>query len=84
MYDCPLGVDSLKDTGFDQIDDPFSPAPHAATGWLTTRARVTPGSIVRLRFAIWDSADGNLDSTVLIDDFHWSFEDTGGTSPRPR
>jgi hypothetical protein len=84
MYECPLGVDSLKDTGFELVDDPFSRAPHAATGWLTTRAKVTPGSIVRLRFAIWDSSDGNLDSTVLIDDFHWSSQDSAGTSPRPR
>lgn len=84
MYDCPLGVESLKDTGFDLIDDPFSPAPHAATGWLVTRAKVKPGSIIRLRFAIWDSSDGNLDSTVLIDDFHWSVDENGGTEPRPR
>lgn len=83
-YACALGPDTLKDTGFDTGDDPFSPAPHAATGWLTTKARVTPGALVRLRFAVWDSADGNLDSTVLLDDFRWSVSTDVGTTPRPR
>lgn len=84
LYDCPLGPSSLSGTGFDTVDDPFSPAPHGATGWLVTRAPVTPGSLVRMRFAVWDSADGNLDSTVLLDDFHWSAAEGAGTEPRPR
>jgi hypothetical protein len=83
-YDCPLGVADLKDTGFDGYDDPFSAAPHAATGWLVTKAPVVPGAIVKLRLAIWDSSDGNLDSTVLLDDFKWKAEVGQGTIPRPR
>jgi hypothetical protein len=83
-YECPLGPLSLKGTGFDEVDDPFSPAPHGATGWLVTRANVVPGSVMRVRFAVWDSADGNLDSTVLLDDFRWSAAEGAGTEPRPR
>jgi hypothetical protein len=84
-FDCPLGTAELEGTGFDVVDHPSSPAPHAATGWLVTKAPVTPGSTIRLRLAIWDSADGNLDSTVLLDDFRWSTTDGDGvTEPRPR
>lgn len=83
-YDCPLGPDTLVGTGFDGVDDPFSPAPHAATGWLVTKSPVVPGTVARLRFAVWDSSDGNLDSTVLLDDFKWSPGEGAGTAPRPR
>jgi len=71
-FPCELGVASLEGTGFD------APAPgalsHAATGWLVTHAPVEPGSIITLRFAIWDSGDHILDSTVLIDNFQWGTE----------
>jgi hypothetical protein len=80
-YTCPLGTSSLTGTGFDTVSDDYSPAPHAATGWLTTWAPVQPGTVIRLRFAIWDSSDGNLDSTVLVDRFTWSTEDQRGTKP---
>ncbi len=75
-FPCPLGPDSLSGTGFEG---------HAATGWLTTSAPVTPASEITLRFAIWDSGDGALDSTVLIDDFKFSVEgaDTAQTKPTP-
>jgi hypothetical protein len=46
----------------------------AATGWLHTTAPVEGGSIITLRFAIWDSGDGILDSLALIDNFAWSVE----------
>jgi hypothetical protein len=46
----------------------------AATGWLHTTAPVEGGSIITLRFAIWDSGDGILDSLALIDNFNWSIE----------
>jgi hypothetical protein len=73
-FPCPLGEDTLTSTGFSD---------HAATGWLTTAAPVKGGSEITLRFAIWDSGDGVLDSTVLLDDFKWSVEgaDTAQTKP---
>lgn len=45
---------------------------NAATGWLQTSAPSEAGTIITLRFAIWDSGDGILDSVVLIDKFEWS------------
>lgn len=65
QYDCPLGPAGLEGTGFEG---------KGATGWLQTTAPVDPGSIINLRFTIWDSGDAILDSLVLIDDFQWSIE----------
>ena len=73
-FDCPLGTDPLQGTGFEG---------HAGTGWLTTSAPVDPGSEITLRFAIWDSGDGALDSTVLIDDFKFSVEEAGTAQTKP-
>jgi hypothetical protein len=61
---CKGSVD-LAGTGFEG---------HAASAWLRSLSPVTPGSIINLRFAIWDSTDGVLDSTVVIDDFRWRAE----------
>ena len=47
---------------------------NAATGWLLTSAPALNGTIITLRFAIWDSGDAILDSLVLIDNFQWSEE----------
>ncbi len=81
-FTCPLGQTPLKNTGFDNA----LTGPHAATGWLTTSAPVTGGTEITLRFAIWDSGDGNLDSTVLLDNFKWSVDPTSGavTAPVPK
>ena len=43
-----------------------------ATGWLTTTGNVTPGEIMTLRIAIWDTSDTDLDSLVALDNFKWS------------
>jgi hypothetical protein len=67
-FACSLGRDQLTGTGFD--DSPLDPFNSAATGWLVTTAPLaSPGDPVTLLFAIWDSGDGVLDSTVLIDNF---------------
>lgn len=42
------------------------------TGWLTTSGNVTPGEIMKLRIAIWDTSDEMLDSLAAIDAFTWS------------
>jgi hypothetical protein len=63
-FACPLGPSQLSGTGFDQGTN------SAATGWLETAAPIEqPGQNITLHFAIWDSGDGVLDSTVLIDNF---------------
>ena len=43
-----------------------------STDWLHTRAPVTPGETIKLRFMIFDKGDGILDSAVLIDNFRWT------------
>lgn len=57
------------------------------TSWLETRAPVEPGSEVTIRFAIWDTGDQQLDSTVLIDHFRWIANGgtvQTGTQPVPK
>ncbi len=74
-FACPKGAGELLGTGFDaQMNG------SAATGWLETRAAVPPSSDITLQFAIWDSGDGVLDSTVLIDNFQFHTEALGPTS----
>jgi hypothetical protein len=77
-FTCPLGTSQLQGTGFetDLFGDPVDNS--AATGWLQTTAPVEPGSTIKLRFAVWDSGDGVLDSTVLLDNFTWDAK--GGTT----
>lgn len=67
-FACAKGTSQLGGTGFEG---------HAATGWLKTSVAVTePGKDVTVRFAVWDSGDGVLDSTVLVDDFQFEIADT--------
>jgi hypothetical protein len=66
---CPLGVGDLAGTGFDVWHTGVGPA--GATRWLKTQAPVQPGSVITLRFAIWDAGNSEFDSTVLVDNFQW-------------
>ncbi|MCA9582421.1 MAG: putative metal-binding motif-containing protein [Myxococcales bacterium] len=65
-FPCTLGTDELSSTGYEG---------RAATGWLETVSPVEPGSVITLRFAIWDAGDHSLDSLVLIDGFEFSAEE---------
>ena len=66
FFPCELGTAELSGTGFDD----GGPQNSAATSWLQTTAPVeNPGGEITLHFAIWDSGDGVLDSTTLLDDF---------------
>jgi hypothetical protein len=60
---CPSGPSELAGTLFEQ---------DGGTSWLVTTAPVDPGGEFTIRFAIWDTGDTALDSTVLIDNFRWS------------
>jgi hypothetical protein len=74
-FACPLGSSSLKGTGFGKDTAIILGQNHAATGWLTTKAPIDPslkGKDMTLSFTVWDSSDGILDSTELIDNFTWS------------
>lgn len=84
-FDCPLGPGQLEGTGFER--DFFNEATinSAATGWLqTTTPLESPGAKITVDFAIWDSGDGVLDSTVLIDNFQFGLDETATvTEPIP-
>jgi len=90
-FSCTQGTAELMGTGFDeQIALDFKTFEEtlgsAATGWLETKAPIdSPGSDITLHFAIWDSGDGVLDSTVLIDNFKFESDGTTtGTQPIPQ
>jgi hypothetical protein len=57
------GTGDLAGTGFEK---------HGASAWLSSVVPVTPGSVIHLRLAVWDSNDPYLDSTVVVDNFQFS------------
>lgn len=78
-FPCALGSGELTGTGFDVGTN------SAATSWLQTTSPLTdPGSEIELDFAIWDSGDGILDSTVLLDNLGFIVSETPTeTAPVP-
>ena len=84
-FSCVLGSESLQGTGFGKAAGlgGIGSSNHAATGWLRTTTNVEAGSIIKLRFAIWDSGDAIWDSTVLIDNFAWHTETVASTGTEP-
>jgi hypothetical protein len=79
-FACRYGTAELAGTGFDS--EVFG-GPHAATGWLTTRASIIGGEDFILRLAIWDAGDEWRDSTVLLDNFRWEVVEGGAVTVRP-
>jgi hypothetical protein len=78
-FPCTLGTGQLIGTGFEgTLGDT-----HAATGWLETQSPVTPGAEFTLRFAVWDMGDEVLDSTVLVDNFQFSADESTGSVTNP-
>jgi hypothetical protein len=73
---CPAGPDELAGTGFGILGS-YCPTgttttvAGGATGWLSSQAAVSPGETFTLDLIIWDTGDGNLDSSVLLDNFQW-------------
>jgi hypothetical protein len=60
-YACPLGTAPLAQTGMT-----------ASSGWMTTASlAVTPGDTIEAIFTVWDTLDGIIDSSLLLDDFTW-------------
>jgi hypothetical protein len=87
-FDCPLGYGEIAGTGFETNTntDECGIQGSAATSWLVTTAPIdNPGEEITLHFAVWDSADGWLDSTVLIDNLSFEVEEGEvGTIPLPQ
>jgi hypothetical protein len=71
-----IGTNLLAGTGFDDPSSQCDPGSlvGGATGWLETRGNVTPGEVITLRIAVWDTTDHILDSMAVIDGFQWSTE----------
>jgi hypothetical protein len=72
---CPGGAGELAGTGFGNTGQ-FCPGggtsvSGGATGWLSSQAPVTAGETFTLDLMIWDTGDGELDSSVLLDNFQW-------------
>jgi hypothetical protein len=70
-FACEQGTALLEGTGYGPRETTCAQAGGASTGWLRTTAPVVPGELITLRFAIWDTNDVMLDSTVLIDHLRW-------------
>jgi hypothetical protein len=72
-----MGTDQLVGTGLDKIEAGNCNADSmegGGTGWLETTGNVTPGEIMKLRIAIWDTSDHILDSIAVIDNFKWDVD----------
>jgi hypothetical protein len=68
------GTSQLVGTGFDLVSPGSCDANSltgGATGWLRIAGNVVPGELITLRLALWDTGDGILTSTVLLDDLKW-------------
>ncbi|MDF2697898.1 MAG: hypothetical protein K0S65_6281 [Labilithrix sp.] len=73
---CPAGPAELAGTGFGLEASACGmlgkkATQGGATGWLSSRAAIEPGETFTLELMIWDTGDGRLDSSVLLDNFHW-------------
>lgn len=77
---CAGGPDELNGTGFETSG---SRTQGGATGWLTTKSPVEPGSVIELQFGVWDVQDGQYDSLVLIDNFKWDADPVSVGTDRP-
>jgi hypothetical protein len=67
-FTCALGDKALAGTGF---GTDTAGEDHGSTYWLSTTAPVSPHEDFTLRWAVYDSTDGELDTTTLVDDFQW-------------
>jgi hypothetical protein len=80
---CPGGPSELAGTGFGRVsrasasfadEESYcrdSSTGGGGTGWLSTQVPIEPGEAFSLDFMIWDTGDGDLDSSVLLDHFRW-------------
>jgi hypothetical protein len=68
-FACALGDAQLTATGFGK-DTPAG-MDHGSTGWLESSAPVQPHGEITLRWSVYDSSDGVLDTTTLVDDWRW-------------
>lgn len=72
------GPNALDGTGYDATAFQCNSGDlvGAGTDWLTISGNVVPGELIALRFVLWDTGDGVLDSVVLLDAFEWKTRST--------
>lgn len=84
---CPSGDAELAGTGFGIKAEACNSGKDAtqggATGWLSSSAPIEPEEEFTLELAIFDTGDGDLDSSVLLDNFKWIGGHTDTTTSRP-
>lgn len=72
---CPGGPGELAGTGFGIqgtfCADAGTSTSGGATGWLSSRAPISPGETFILELMVWDTGDSIQDSLVLLDNFQW-------------
>jgi hypothetical protein len=90
QFACAQGTSLLTGTGFGANEyteqglfGEYKGEGGASTGWLTTLAPSAPGSVIKLRFAVWDTGDLKMDSTALVDRFAWSVQQPSAPTTRP-
>jgi hypothetical protein len=83
-FPCSLGDTDLLGTGFGF--DTNMGQDHGSTGWLQTKAPVAPNTQITIRWAVYDSGDGVLDTSTLVDNWRWIAEPgvDVGTTPVPK
>ncbi|HEX7664180.1 MAG TPA: choice-of-anchor L domain-containing protein, partial [Polyangiaceae bacterium] len=82
-WPCGAGTQELSGTGYGIVQTGCSgPASAGAgTGWLTASAPVSPGETFTIDLMIWDSGDGIIDSSTILDRFQWlAAAPTAGTT----
>jgi hypothetical protein len=82
-FACPLGTADLMGTGYDGTSACVPNLTNGSTGWLVTTVPVKSGSIIKLRFAIWDTGDARFDSTIIVDNFQWSINEASDPETIP-
>lgn len=85
-WPCSAGTAELGGTGYGKSATGCNGTTTSggATGWLTATAPVTPGETFTIDFMVWDAGDGALDSTALLDHFHWLAETTVVSTARAK
>jgi hypothetical protein len=82
-FTCALGDTDLIGTGFGFDSGGGFGSDHGSTGWLQTKAPVAANSQITMRWIVYDSSDGVLDTTTLVDNWQWIAEPgvAVGTTP---
>lgn len=84
---CPGGPGELAGTGFGIMGDACGQGQIStrggATGWLFSQAPIAAEEQFTIDFIIWDTQDGILDSSILLDHFRWILGDVVTTTDRP-